>query len=86
MMKKWKKWKNQVSSVKKIKIRRKKLWQQCLGGKTGISSRIRRVSKGFDFKSIANDLGVEFGINPDSRVKSTLLGTVFEIRMAGTEV
>ena len=36
------------------------------------------MSKGFDFKSIANDLGVEFGINPDSRVKSTLLGTVFE--------
>ena len=38
----------------------------------------REVAKGLDFKAMANDLGIEFGINPDSRVKSTLLGTVFE--------
>lgn len=49
-----------------------------LAGKTGLVAGLGEVSKGFDFKSIANDLGVEFGINPDSRVKSTLLGTVFE--------
>ena len=39
---------------------------------------IGEVAKGLDFKAMANDLGIEFGINPDSRVKSTLLGTVFE--------
>ena len=39
---------------------------------------IGEVAKGFDLKAMANDLGIEFGINPDSRVKSTLLGTVFE--------
>lgn len=49
-----------------------------LAGKTGLVAGLGEVSKGFDFKSIANDLGIEFGINPDSRVKSTLLGTVFE--------
>lgn len=49
-----------------------------LAGKTGLVAGLGEVSKGFDFKSMANDLGIEFGINPDSRVKSTLLGTVFE--------
>ena len=39
---------------------------------------IEEVAKAFDLKTMANDLGIEFGINPDSRVKSTLLGTVFE--------
>lgn len=33
------------------------------------------VIKGFDLKTVANDLGV---INTDARIKSTVLGTVFE--------
>ena len=33
------------------------------------------VTKGFDLKAVANDLGV---INTDARIKSTVLGTVFE--------
>ena len=49
-----------------------------LVGKTGLAAGLGEMAKGFDFKSIANDLGIEFGLNPDERVKSTLLGTVFE--------
>lgn len=37
-----------------------------------------KIENLFDFKTLASDLGVEFGLNLDSRVKSTLLGTVFE--------
>ncbi len=39
---------------------------------------IEEVAKAFDLKTMANDLGIEFGDHSNSRVKSTLLGTVFE--------
>ena len=36
------------------------------------------AEKSFDIKAVANDLGINFGVNTDTRIKSTVFGTVFE--------
>ena len=40
--------------------------------------KIEVAEKSFDMKAVANDLGINLGVNTDTRIQSTVFGTVFE--------
>ncbi len=47
----------------------------------GMENSVKKIGaaeKSFDIKTVANDLGINFGVNTDVRIQSTVLGTVFE--------